>query len=239
MPRTQRLDIAGVAQHVVQRGNDRQPCFFREIDYLRYLQELREASIKLDCRVHAYVLMTNHVHLLVTPGAAGAIGRLMQTLGRRYVGALNDTLGRTGTLWEGRYKASLVDSERYVLACYRYIELNPVRAGMVASPADYRWSSCACNSQGVSNPLVRPHSAYQQIARDDEQRRVLYRDLVSQGISEDDLTAIRLYAQRQRALGSARFQQSIEAMLGRRAGLGKPGRPSTGKPFPPSDESVS
>jgi len=229
MPRGNRLDVAGVAQHVIQRGNDRQPCFFREADYLRYLQDLCEAALKFDCRIHAYVLMTNHVHLLVTPGALGAVGGMMQAVGRRYVRYLNDALVRTGTLWEGRYKASMVDDERYVLACYRYIELNPVRAGMVPDVADYRWSSYACNGQGQPDPLLRPHPVYEQIAPEEEGRRARYRDLVAQGITDDDLVAIRLYAQRQRALGSSQFQQAIEAMLGRRAGLGKPGRPSARK----------
>ena len=140
MPRMKRLDLAGVAQHVVQRGNDRQPCFFRTGDYEHYLHNLRESCLRYACRVHAYVLMTNHAHLLMTPEAPGAISRVMQALGRGYVRHVNDTLGRSGTLWEGRYKASLVDSERYLMACYRYIELNPVRAAMVSEAGDYIWS---------------------------------------------------------------------------------------------------
>lgn len=147
MPRMKRLDLPGMAQHVIQRGNDRQACFFQETDYLRYLQDLHEAALHQACSIHAYVLMTNHVHLLVTPRTEGGVSRMMQALGRRYVRYVNDSSGRTGTLWEGRYKASLVDDERYVLACYRYIELNPVRAGMVAAPDEYRWSSHAANAQ--------------------------------------------------------------------------------------------
>jgi putative transposase len=228
MPRDRRLDLPGVPQHVVQRGNDRQPCFFRDADYLRYLQDLREASLKHGCRVHAYVLMTNHVHLLLTPDAPGAIGKMMQALGRRYVRYINDALGRTGTLWEGRYKASLVDSERYALACYRYIELNPVRAGMVADPAAYRWSSHRCNGLGEESALVTPHAAYTSIAPQPVERLHLYRALVAQGLPEEDMAAIRLYTQRQRALGSSRFQQQIERQLQRRAGIGVPGRPKGG-----------
>lgn len=226
MPRTRRLDLAGVAQHVTQRGNDRQPCFFREADYVRYLQDLREAAFRCECRVHAYVLMTNHVHLLVTPTAAGALSRMMQATGRRYVRYLNDSIGRTGTLWEGRYKASLVDDERYVMSCYRYIELNPVRAGMVKSPADYRWSSYGANGLGQHDALVSPHALYQQMAMTTSERLSLYREMVSSGISDDDIAAIRQYAQRQRALGSCRFQAHIEQQLQRRAGLGRPGRPA-------------
>lgn len=225
MPRTKRLDLPEVTQHVVQRGNDRQACFFRPVDYVRYLQDLREAGLKFGCRIHAYALMTNHVHLLVTPPAAGAVSRMMQTVGRRYVRYINDAIGRTGTLWEGRYKSSLVDSERYVLACYRYIELNPVRAGMVAEPTDYPWSSYGCNARGQDDPLLTPHPVYLQIAGEIEERRALYRELVSQALADEDIDAIRQYVQRQRALGSGKFQAEIEQQLQRRAGLGRPGRP--------------
>ena len=228
MPRMKRLDLPGVAQHVIQRGNDRQACFFREIDYVRYMQDLREAACKFDCRIHAYVLMTNHVHLLVTPNAAGAVARMMQAVGRRYVRYVNASICRTGTLWEGRYKASLVDSERYVLTCYRYIELNPVRAGMVASPEAYRWSSFAANACGLHDPLVTPHEAYQRIAIDGEQRRMLYRKLFTEAIPPEELQAIRLYVQRQRALGSSKFQAQIEQQLQRRAGIGQPGATEEG-----------
>lgn len=228
MPRTKRLDLPGVAQHVMQRGNDRQACFFREMDYLRYLQNLREAALRYECRVHAYVLMTNRVHLLLTPRLVGAVARLMQAVGRCYVRYVNDTLCRTGTLWEGRYKSSLVDSERYMMACYRYIELNPVRAGMVECPEGYRWSSFAANGMGAPDPLVTPHEVYQQLATDAEQRREAYRSLVSEAVPDDEIAAIRLYAQRQRALGSDKFQLQIERQLERRAGIGRPGRPRKG-----------
>lgn len=225
MPRAKRLDLAGVAQHVIQRGNDRQACFYREADYMRYLLDLREAALRFDCKVHAYVLMTNHGHLLVTPGARGVVARTMQAVGRRYVRYLNDALCRTGTLWEGRYKSSLVGSERYVMACYRYIELNPVRAGMVACPGEYRWSSFAANGNGASDPLVTPHEVFRGLAPDAGRRCELYRELVSEILPEEDVAAIRLYVQRQRALGSSGFQARIEEQLQRRAGLGRPGRP--------------
>jgi len=137
VPRQPRLDLGGVAQHIVQRGNDRQPSFFTDVDRGRYLLELRKLSRGWGCAIHAYVLMTNHVHLLAKPRERGAIGRLMQALGRRYVRFVNDRHCRTGTLWEGRYKACLVASDEHLLRCYRYIELNPVRAGMVPVPSDY------------------------------------------------------------------------------------------------------
>ena len=225
MPRAKRLDVPGVAQHVIQRSNDRQACFFHEADYLHYLQDCREAASQQGCEVHAYVLMTNHVHMLITPGAPGAVARMMQTVGRRYVRYVNDSAGRSGTLWEGRYKASLVDNERYVLACYRYIELNPVRAGMVESPQAYRWSSFAANGCGLHDPLVTPHAMYERLAADAGLRCAHYRALVDDVISDEDMAAIRLYAQRQRALGSFRFQAQIERQLQRRADIGRPGRP--------------
>lgn len=225
MPRMKRLDLPGVAQHVVQRGNDRQACFFQEMDYVRYLQDLREASLRYACRVHAYVLMTNHVHLLVTPAEAGAVSRMMQAVGRRYVRYVNDTCGRTGTLWEGRYRSSLVDDEHYLLACYRYIELNPVRARMVSAPCEYRWSSYAANADGVHDPLVVQHTAYRDLAAEPTRRLMHYREFVVQATSEGEIAAIRLHIQRQRALGSDRFQSQIERILQRRARIGKPGRP--------------
>lgn len=212
-------------QHVIQRGNDRKNCFFQRVDYLRYLQALTDASTIRQCRIHAYVLMSNHVHLLVTPDETGAVGRMMQTLGRKYVRGVNDAIGRTGTLWEGRYKASLVDSERYLLACYRYIELNPVRAGMVSSPGEYQWSSYRCNAEGFGDPLIRQHEVFIRLDRDDAARREAYRGLVAEGIGDEELANIRLYGQRQRALGSRQFQERVEQQCGIRAGLGSPGRP--------------
>ncbi len=148
MPRPPRLDLPGVAQHVVQRGNDRHPCFFTADDYRRYLRDLNEIARRQGCAIHAYVLMTNHVHLLVTPPAAGHVSRMMQALGRRYVRHVNQTYHRTSTLWEGRYKACLVASDAHLLQCHRYIELNPLRAAMVADPRDYPWSSHRHNAFG-------------------------------------------------------------------------------------------
>jgi putative transposase len=181
MPRHQRLDLADVAQHVIQRGNNRQPCFFREIDYVRYQQDLREAAVDAGVDIHAYVLMTNHVHLLVTGTKMGAVARMMQSLGRRYVRYVNDALGRTGTLWEGRFKSSLVDSERYLLACYRYIELNPVRAGMVADASSYQWSSLGSNGFGRADGVITPHPAYLQLHPQQDERQARYRAFLMEG----------------------------------------------------------
>ena len=215
MPRPPRPDLAKVPQHVIQRGNDRQACFFHEHDCLTYLTLLREAALRHDCAVHAYVLMTNHVHLLVTPAEQGAVSRMMQTLGRNYVTHVNARYRRTGTLWEGRYKSCLVDSEEYVLACYRYIELNPVRAGMVVKPAEYPWSSHRCNASGEPDPLVRPNAEYLALGSASSPACVAYRALFTQELSDERLVEIRAYVQQQKALGGARFQSQIEAALGR------------------------
>ncbi len=229
MPRPPRLDLPGVPQHLVQRGNDRQPCFFADIDRTRYLQDLRELSLKLGIAIHAYVLMTNHVHLLLTSPRAGATATLMQSLGRRYVRYINDRYRRTGTLWEGRYKSCPVQDETYLLRCYRYIELNPVRAGMVADPADYPWSSHARNGQDKADALIQPHARYTAIATA-EVRAATYRRFVMDAIDSDETATIRLNLQRQYALGDVRFRTAIEDQLGRRAGpAARRGRPPKAK----------
>lgn len=229
MARLPRLDLPHIPQHVVQRGNNRMPCFFDDTDRLRYLTVLREASLRYDCVVHAYVLMSNHVHLLVTPSTAGVVSCLMQTLGRLYVSTFNARHRRSGTLWEGRYKSCLVGSESYVLRCYRYIELNPVRAAMVAAPEDHRWSSYHANAHGECNSLVRPHAAYLALGSSSEERLVNYRQLVAEALSEDDLHEIRAYMQQQRAFGNDRFQTMIEAELGRCARVRPAHRPAAAK----------
>jgi putative transposase len=225
MPRLPRLDLPGIAQHVVQRGVDRQPCFFTDGDRIRYLDELREICLKSGCRVHAYVLMTNHVHLLLTPAATGQVSWTLQALGRRYVRYVNDRYGRTGTLWEGRFKSCLVDSESYLLRCYRYIELNPVRAGMVAKPGDYLWSSFAHNALGASDQLVHAHRSWLALGSSRAERQARYLAFFEDAVDPEETATIRTFLQRQHALGSSRFQQQIEAMLNRRVGAGRIGRP--------------
>jgi putative transposase len=225
MPRRPRIDAPGLPQHIVQRGIDRQACFFTDRDRVQYLADLREIALKLGCAIHAYVLMTNHVHLLATPRAAGDVGRMMQALGRRYVRAVNDRYGRTGSLWEGRFKASLVESEGYLLACQRYIERNPVRAALVADPGEYAWSSYRANALGAPDPLLSSHPAYEALARDPAERCDAWRRMVAADGVPGEVDAIRFHLQRQQALGTDRFQQQVGAMLGRRAGPGRPGRP--------------
>jgi putative transposase len=179
MPRKPRFDLPGIPQHVIQRGNNREPCFFTESDYNRYLDELAASAEKYQCRVHAYVLMTNHVHMLVTPMVKYGISQMMQALGRRYVYYMNKSYNRTGTLWEGRYKSSLIDSDCYLLTCMRYIELNPVRAGMVDHPGEYKWSSFQSNAQSQSeaNRLLESHPIYMKLGSCIDTRQAAYREL--------------------------------------------------------------
>jgi putative transposase len=177
MPRRPRILLADYPLHIVQRGINREPCFFADEDYHCYLHWLDEAARDCGCAIHAYVLMTNHVHLLLTPGGDRAASRLMQSLGRRYVQYANRFYRRSGSLWEGRYKSSLVEAEDYLLSCMRYIELNPVRAGMCADPGQYRWSSYWSNGLGRIDARLTPHALYLALGADDEQRRAAYRAL--------------------------------------------------------------
>lgn len=192
IPRRPRLGLPNITQHIIQRGNDRQPCFFADVDRLRYLDDWREICTKEECAVHAYVLMTKHVHLLATPSSGGQIGRIMQALGRRHVRFVNDRCRRTDTLWEGRYKSCLVDSETCLLRCYRYIELNPVRAGMLALPSDCRWPSHAANAAGHHDPLVREHPAYQALGATASEPQLAYRGLFDAPATADEVDTIRL-----------------------------------------------
>ena len=162
MLRRARLMLANVAVHLIQRGNNRQACFYQDSDYLTYLDWLYDYAQESACRIHSYVLMTNHVHLLLTPAKAEGPGKLMKRLGQRYVQYVNRTYQRSGTLWEGRYKSCLTNEEAYVLGCYRYIELNPVRAGMVKHPGEYRWSSFRVNAQNEPTQLISPHQVYRR-----------------------------------------------------------------------------
>ena len=225
MPRPLRIDLPGIPQHVVQRGNNRQACFFGDSDYLCYRSELREMARREGCAIHAYVLMTNHVHLLLTPMHPGAVGRTMQSLGRRYVRYFNATHGRSGTLWEGRYKASLVDDGDYLMQCHRYIELNPLRAAMVADPRDYRWSSHRALAFGESDPLITPHPGYLALGARPVERQPRYRARVMDTVDPEHVEAIRRHLRRQHPYGSERFRQAVEAQLGRIVGPQTIGRP--------------
>jgi REP-associated tyrosine transposase len=223
MARHPRLILPGIALHVVQRGNDRNACFREDGDYLTYVAHLRYLSRKYECEVHAYCLMTNHVHLLLTASDADGCGLLMRDLGRSYVPYFNRRHGRTGTLWEGRFRSCLVESARYVLACYRYIELNPVRAGMTGDPRAYLWSSHAGNSGMRGDPLLQPHAEYLALGQQDATRHAAYQGLFDQALEPPLLRSIREAANGGYPLASDAFKSSVLAPAGSRMERGKPG----------------
>lgn len=225
MPRRPRIHLPGLPLHIVQRGHNREACFFTEEDYLAYREWLGAALAATGCRLHAYVQMTNHVHLLLSPPDEGAISRLMISLGRRYVQYINKSYKRTGTLWDSRYKSSLVQAEDYLLLCQRYIELNPVRAGMVDDPAHYRWSSYRANGLGQADPLLSPHEVYLQLAHDDMARREAYRALFRPELDNEAIGDIRLALTQGQPLGNSRFIDSIERTTGMRREPKPRGRP--------------
>jgi len=225
MPRRTRIYIDGLPPHIVQRGHNRAACFFDEQDRLAYLGWLGEALQRERCRLHAYVLMTNHVHLLLTPEQADRVPQVLVSVGRRFVQYINHRYGRTGTLWSGRYKSSLVQAETSLLLCQRYIELNPIRAGMVADPADYRWSSYRANALGVPDPLLWPHPLYVALGADGDARRVVYRDLFRGALDAKPLSDLRLAISQDQPIGNDRFYREIEAMTGQQRELRRRGRP--------------
>ena len=225
MLRRARLSVAGIPWHIIQRGNNRAVCFHAEEDYRRYLDDLTEQSRRFGCAIHAYVLMTNHVHLLLTPQKADSAGQMMKHLGQRYVQYVNRTYRRSGTLWEGRFRSCLTQGEEYVLACYRYIELNPVRAGMVRHPRDYRWSSFHANGDGKKDALITPHEQYLGIARSEDARRENYRALFKAHLDPEVVARIRSATNGNVVLGSKSFEEQIAKMLKRRVTQGKAGRP--------------
>ena len=210
MARLARYFVEGQAQHIIQRGNNREPIFADDDDYRFYLECLQDAAKSNLLSIHAYVLMTNHVHLLVTPEVSNSISKTMQSIGRRYVQYFNYTYDRTGTLWEGRYKATVIDSDRYLLTCMRYIELNPVRAGMTDSPDQYQWSSYRSNALGVRNDLLKPHRLYRRLGSTTEDRKIAYRGLFRDSVGQADLEAIREATNSGWALGNDRFREKIE-----------------------------
>lgn len=215
MARLPRICLPGIPLHLIQRGNNRQPCFASQEDCAAYASWLQEYAARFKVDIHAWVFMTNHVHLLVTPTTASAISKMMQSLGQRYVRYFNYTYLRTGTLWEGRYKSCVVDAENYLLICQRYIELNPVRAGIVESPADYYWSSYQANGLGKKAEMCTPHPLYLSLGRNTHIRLRAYRALFKSHI-DDDITLIREATNKGLAIGNDRFKQEIERLSGRR-----------------------
>lgn len=215
MPRRPRFDEPGVPQHVIQRGNNRMPMFTATEEYEAFARWLGTAVRRYDCHVHAYVFMTNHVHFLMTPFHHGAMGRVMQMVGRLYVRYFNERHGRTGTLWEGRYRSTPVDTDRYFMACHRYIELNPVRAGLTNRPADYRWSSHTANAFGAQDLLVSPHPLYLSLAGSPNERRVAYRALFRSAIEADMMQRIRSSIHAEWPLGSDAYRLKVGMRLDR------------------------
>ncbi len=205
MPRSNRHFIPNIPHHIIQRGNNRSICFFNYNDYVAYLAMLKKSAAEQGCKIHALVLMTNHVHLLVTPENKHSISKMMQCLGRNYVLYINRTYERTGTLWEGRFKAVLVDSESYFFTVSRYIELNPVRANMVNSPADYRWSSFHHNALGIESSLITPHPLYTSLGSGSAQRLTAYSALFTEEICDEDIALIREGTNRGQPIGDEAF----------------------------------
>jgi putative transposase len=226
MPRKPRFFLPGVPVHVVQRGHNREPVFFDTPDYQTYLHWLEEAAERYQCDIHAYVLMTNHIHLLVTPQNKNSVSLMMQYVGRHYVPYIHNTYGTSGTIWEGRYKASLIQDETYLLTCMRYIELNPVRAGMVKSPGAYRWSSYGVNGLGKDNDLIHAHDLYKALGRTVLQRNQAYRELFKAHVDDGVLNEIRASWQTGTPLGNDHFKEKVEAKLKCKVGQARRGRPS-------------
>lgn len=225
MPRKPRFFIPDIPVHVVQRGHNQSAVYFDEQDYLEYLRCLKIAVDSCRCSLHAYILMTNHVHLLVTPSSVQSLSQLFQSIGRQYVRYINTTYQRRGSLWEGRYKAHLVQSQSYLLACMRYIEMNPVRAGMVEHPGSYRWSSFAANALGVSHAIIQPHHEYLALGISPEARQLAYRQLFDVDLGDDLLDLFKNSLQSGTPMGNDLFKQQIETALSRKTGLLKRGRP--------------
>lgn len=225
MPRRPRLMLPGVPVHIIQRGNNRQACFVADEDYGAYLNWLEEYAGKCGCHMHAYALMSNHVHLLLTSDSIDGAGQMMKVLGQRYVQYFNRTYQRSGTLWEGRFRSCLTQEDGYLLSCMRYIELNPVRAGMVAHPGEFRWSSYRANAQKEATPLISPHPLYLSLGKDADARSTAYRELFRHELEPGLVDEIRKATNGNFALGDNRFAAEIGAALGRRVVPGKSGRP--------------
>lgn len=225
MPRMARIRLPRITFHIVQRGNNRSPTFFETADYRDYLHLLQSAAQRYATQIHAYVLMTNHVHLLATSDLPDGISSTLRHLGSRYVSRVNKRYGRTGSLWESRYKSSPVDSARYCLACYRYIELNPVRAGIVQRPEEYHWSSYRSNAAGKPSSLVTSHPVFLSLGATPEERRESYCKLVREALEDDVLSEIRRALRKGLPSGDEDFRRRIESSIDRPLGSGRLGRP--------------
>lgn len=225
MARRPRVLLPNIPLHIIQRGNNRAACFYADKDYIFYIDTLAELAELYGCKVHALCLMTNHVHLLLTPTCCAGGSLLMKGLGQRYVQYFNRTYQRTGTLWEGRFRSCLVQQENYVLACYRYIEMNPVRAGMVAHPGDYRWTSYRANAQGELSGFISPHAVYSELGSGAAQRAEAYRSIFMDRLSPELIEQIRSSTNGNYVLGNQKFASEIAQILGKRVSPGVSERP--------------
>jgi putative transposase len=225
MARLPRLTVTGYPHHVILRGNNRQDIFRTAADYQRMLALLFEHSRAHHVDIHAYVLMGNHLHLLLTPQEDQGLPKMMQALGRSYVQAFNKAHARTGTLWEGRYRSTLIQTERYLLACMVYIDLNPVRAQLVTQPEDYAWSSYGGYTGRRADRLITPHALYWGLGNTPFAREAAYAELVQAGISRDQQGALTDATLSGWALGDADFKADLQAQTQRRLTKAKPGRP--------------
>lgn len=225
MARLPRVSPVGIPVHLIQRGNNRQACFVSDEDHGAYAGWLKEYAQKYKVEIHAWVMMTNHVHLLCTPRQEGGISRMMQSLGRRYVQYFNFEYRRSGTLWEGRFKSCLIQEERYLLEVYRYIELNPVRAEMVTDPGEYHWSSYQINGLGKVSDLCTPHQEYLHLGKDASDRQRIYCEFISHHVGGELLQEIRDKTHKGMAVGNDRFKEELEILTGRRFKSKKRGRP--------------
>jgi putative transposase len=225
MARLPRYNLKGQPQHLIQRGSHQETVFWADQDYRFYLHCLQESAKRHQCAIHAYVLMPNHIHLLVTPGQAGCLSKLMQSVGRRYVQYFNTQYDRTGTLWAGRYRATLIEPATYLLTCMRYVELNPVRAKLVEHVRNYPWSSYHANALNTVDGLVTPHAQYRRLGHTKATRQAAYRKLFRARLAAADLQAIRDATNKGWVLGSERFKAKVETLSGRRAKPLPKGRP--------------
>jgi putative transposase len=225
MARLPRLTLPGYPHHIIQRGNNRQPIFAGTPDYETLLGLLEDYAKKFGVAIHAYVLMSNHLHLLATPASADGVPQMMQALGRSYVRYFNMRQARTGTLWEGRYKSTLIQAERYLLACMVYIDLNPVRAGLVSDPADYPWSSHLHYVGRRSDRLITPHPLYWELGNTPFARDAAYAELVRSGIGSEQQRALTEATFRGWALGEVDYVADLQRRTERRVSKGRPGRP--------------
>ncbi len=226
MARTSRIVVPNLPHHIIQQGNDRQPIFRDDEDCQLFLGWMREASRQFKVAIHAYALMGNHLHLLATPSDAQGLARMMQLLGRFYVPYFNRKYDRTGTLWQGRFKTSVIESDQFFLACTRYIEMNPVRAGLVAHPAEYKWTSYAHHVGDKPDSLIADHPLYWALGNTPFEREAAYKHFMQQPAAQEEIESLRQAVMKGRALGSEQFQIQLEKRMNRRVRPGKRGRPA-------------